>query len=132
MIAIRTPGAADAERIAALMNALAESLGGDAVATAEEVKHWLRLPDVEFRVAEADGELVAYADVLERAARTRYWLDLREHPDRREVGGARALLAFVEKRSREKAAENALLRGTFVSADVPLRSLYEEAGFRLV
>ncbi len=72
MIAIRTPAAADAESIAALMNALAESLGGEQVATAAEIAHWLRLTDVEFRVAEtADGELVAYADVIEPAERTR-------------------------------------------------------------
>jgi len=132
MIAIRTPGPADAERIAALMNALAESLGGEQVATAAEIAHWLRLTDVEFRVAEAaHGELVAYADVIERAERTRYWLDLREHPDRRQLGGARALLTAVEERAQERAAENALLRGTFSAADGALRELYEEAGFHL-
>jgi mycothiol synthase len=133
MIAIRRPREDDAEGIAELLNALARSDAGEAAVTPDEITHWLRIPDVEFWVAEGPGpELAAYADVAERAARTRYWIDLREHPDRRQLGGARALLAAVEERAREKAADGALLRGTFVESDASLRAVYEEAGFRLV
>jgi mycothiol synthase len=133
LLTIREPGPADAERIAELMNALAESLGGEQVATAAEIRHWLSLTDVEFRIAEAaDDELVAYADVIERAERTRYWLDLREHPARRELGGARALLTAAEGRARQRAADGALLRGTFSTEDGALRALYEQAGFHFV
>ena len=133
MIAIRRPREDDAEGIAELLNALARSDAGEAVVTPDEITHWLRIPGVEFLVAEGPGrELAAYADVAERAARKRYWIDLREHPDRRQLGGAHALLAAVEERVREKAADGALLRGTFDASDSSLRAVYEEAGFRLV
>jgi mycothiol synthase len=133
LIAVRSAHDDDAAGIADLLNALARSDDGEGVVTPEEITHWLRIPAVEFWVAEGPGrELVAYADVAERAGRTRYWIDLREHPERRQLGGARALLTALEERAREKAADGALLRGTFAASDAPLRTLYEETGFRLV
>ncbi len=133
MVTVRKPAPDDAEAVAELLNALAQSLEGDAVVTRDEIAHWLRLPDVEFWVAEdADGSLAAYADLAERAARTRYWLDLREHPARRDLGGGRALLAAAEEHARARAVEGAILRGTFAAADEPLRALYEQSGFRFV
>jgi hypothetical protein len=45
--------------------------------SASEVAHWLGLPRFQFWVTERHGRLCAYADVGERAERTRYWLDLR-------------------------------------------------------
>ncbi|MGH2994788.1 MAG: GNAT family N-acetyltransferase [Gaiellaceae bacterium] len=130
---MRKPKKSDASPIAELLNAHAWEQHGEAVVAPEAVAHWFRLPDVEFWVAEGPrGELAAYADVREEAERTRYWLDLREHPGRRDLGGARALLRVAEEWSRRRASPRALLRGVVTEPDEPVRTLYEAAGYRFV
>jgi mycothiol synthase len=130
---VRKPTRSDASPIAELLNAHARKQHGEAVVRAETVAHWFQLPDLEFWVVEGhQGELAGYADVREEAERTRYWLDLREHPGRRDLGGAGALLRTVEEWSRERAAPGALLRGVVTEPDEPVRTLYETAGYRLI
>lgn len=130
---MRKPKKSDASPIAELLNAHAREQHGEAVVGAEAVAHWFRLPDVEFWVAEGpQGELAAYADVREEGERTRYWLDLREHPGRRDLGGAAALLRAAEKWARERAAPEALLRGVVTVPDEPVRTLFEASGYRLI
>ena len=130
---MRKPSRSHAGPIADVLNAHAQSLHGEAAVTAEEIAHWLRYPHTEFWIAAAvGGELAAYADLGEESERTRYWLDLREHPERRELGGARALLTTAEEWARSHAAPGALLRGAPDAQDVSLQELYEEVGFRTI
>jgi mycothiol synthase len=132
-VEVRKPGPRDAGAIAELVNAQARAAYGEDVVTAAEIEHWLRLPRVEFWVAEAAaGELVAYVDVSEEAEQTRFWIDVREHPERRGRGGAGALLAEAERWARGQARPGALLRGTCYAPDGVLRELYESSGFGLV
>lgn len=133
MVEIRTPGRDDAGAVADVLNAHAAALYAESVIGATEVAHWFGLPSVHFWLAEGPGgEPTAYADVREEGERTRYWLDLREHPERRELGGAAALLRAAEGWARGRAAPGALLRGEAAAPDEPARRLYEEAGYLLV
>ncbi len=132
-LVVRTPGAEAAAAIAELLNEHARDLHGEPVTSVEEIAHWFRLPDLELWVAEdAEGCLAAYADVREEAERTRYWLDLREHPGRRSLAAAGALLAAAEEWARGRAEPGALLRGIVTQPDEPLSALYDAAGYRLV
>lgn len=132
-IEVVQPGPRDAAAIAEMLNAHASALHGEPAIAAEEVVHWLRYPHVEFWIAAApSGEIAAYADLFEQAERTRYWLDLREHPGRRELGGARSLLTRAEEWARAHGAPGALLRGSADAQDHALQKLYDEVGFHLI
>jgi len=132
-VSVRTPAREDAAAVAALLNDHARQLHGEALATDEEVAHWFRLPGVELWVAQdAQGRLAAYADAREEAERTRYWLYLCEHPRRRELGGAAALLGAAEEWARARAAPDALLRGVVTLPDEPLSAVYDAAGYRRI
>ncbi len=127
------PSRDSAEAIAELFNDLAYEHYGESVIDADEVAHWLDLPHVESWVALGpSGELAATADVLEEDERRRYWLDLREHPRRRDLGGAPVLLETAELFARTRAPPGALFRGTVASPDEPLLRLYERTGYRLI
>jgi mycothiol synthase len=133
VVEIRTPDKDDAGAVAEVLNAHAAELYAENVIGTTEVAYWFGLPSVHFWLAEGPGgELAAYADVREGGERTRYWLDLREHPERRELGGAAALLRAAEGWARGRAAPGALLRGEAAAPDEPARRLYEEAEYLLV
>lgn len=127
----------DAAAIAALINTHNRRLWGEDSVTAGIVEHWFSIPDLDrerdFAVAEAeDGSLVAYGDVTSGGeARRRFHLDLRLLPTAtHEVG--MALLARLESRARERAADDALARGFFAAPDRPMRRVYTTSGYRLV
>ncbi|MGH3061038.1 MAG: GNAT family N-acetyltransferase [Gaiellaceae bacterium] len=130
---VRKPAGDEAGAIAELLNDHAQELHGEALATPEEVAHWARLPGVELWVAQDPrGRLAAYADAREEAERTRYWLYLCEHPRRRGLGGAAALLGAAEEWALRSAAPGALLRGVVTLPDEPLSAVYEAAGYRTI
>jgi ribosomal protein S18 acetylase RimI-like enzyme len=93
-----------------------------------EVAHWLGLPRIQFWVAERDGQLCAYADLGERAERTRYWLDLRGT----DPEGTKALLQTTEGWARGRTAPGGRMLGATPEPDHATRDVYERAGFRLV
>jgi mycothiol synthase len=93
-----------------------------------EVAHWLGLPRIQFWVAERDGQLCAYADLGERAERTRYWLDLRGT----DPEGTKALLLTAEQWARERTAPGGRIFGGIAEPDRSTRDLYERAGYQLV
>jgi mycothiol synthase len=93
-----------------------------------EVAHWLSLPRIQFWVAERGGQLGAYADVGERAERTRYWLDLRGT----DGEATEALLRTTEGWARARSAPDGLMLGATPEPDRATREVYERAGFQLV
>lgn len=132
-VSVRTPAGDEAGAVAELLNDHAREQHGEALTSAGEIALWFRLPDVEVWVAQdAQGRLAAYADAREEAERTRYWLYLCEHPRRREVGGAAALLGAAEEWARTRAAPDALLRGVVTLPDEPLSALYDASGYRRI
>jgi mycothiol synthase len=133
VVDVGKPSPGTAGEIAELFNELACEHYGEKVVDADEVAHWFGLPQIEFWVATGpSGELAAYADLHEEDKGRRYWLDLREHPGRRELGGAEVLLKTAQRWAGSHAAPDALLRGTVSSLDEPLRRLYEKTGYRLI
>lgn len=79
-------------------------------------------------MAEARGELFAYADANERPGRERYWLFLRAL----EPAGAVALLESVEQWAQERAGPGARLHASTPSDDRATCGVLEAAGYRLV
>ncbi len=118
----------DAAGIAAFLNAHARRYGGEADTSLREVEHWLSLDTWVTWVAEAEGEVVAYADANERPGKKRYWLFLRAL----EPAGAAALLQTVERWAGERAAPGALLHVSTSSDDGPTCGVLEARGYRVV
>jgi mycothiol synthase len=133
MVDVSRPSRESAGAIAELFNELAREHYGERVVDAAEVAHWFGLPQVEFWIATGpSGELAAYVDLQEEDEGRRYWLDLREHPGRRQLGGAEVLLETAQRWAASHATPGALLRGSVSSLDEPLRRLYEKSGYRLI
>jgi ribosomal protein S18 acetylase RimI-like enzyme len=110
------------------LNAHSEACFGEPDVSASEVGHWLELPRIRFLVAERDGRLCAYADVSERAERTRYWLDLRGT----DAEATEALLRTAEGWARERTAPGGHIFGAVQEPDHSTCDLYQRAGFELV
>jgi mycothiol synthase len=124
---LREPSAADAAAVAELLNEHARALHGEAELTETEVRHWLTLPDLWFRVAESDAVLVGYVDVQdERAQGNRFDVDARAL----DGDVAEALVAGVEAHARARAEAAAVVRGYFASNDEVMKGAFERAGFR--
>lgn len=125
-LTLRSPSLGDAEAIADLANALSQALDGTADETAAGVREWFELPRLEMLVAETrDGELAAYGDLHATSEkRTRWWLDVREHPARR--GSAAAVVERLEERAREQSQPGALVRAVVHGEEQHLRRLFEE------
>src|SRR5919201_2347650 len=62
LVVVREPGAGDAEGIAETCNELSTRLYGVADLSAEEIRHWLSLPNLETAVAELGGQICGYTD----------------------------------------------------------------------
>lgn len=129
----RTPTAADAEAIAALLAECAAAYGYTAL-DADEIRSWFGNPDLaaeDFRLFEDGGRPVAYADLTVRPGSDAAWVDARVPP-----GGALApVLEWAESRACEKGARR-LRAGVPAAADAgpaqergyaPLRHFFEMA-----
>jgi len=127
-ISVRHPEPRDAPSVAAFLNAHARRHGGEADTSLREVEHWLGLDTWVTWVAEAQSELLAYADANERPGRERYWLYLRAL----EPVGAVALLEAVERWAGERAAAGARLHASTPSGDRATCRVLEAAGYRRI
>src|SRR5919204_5457134 len=95
LVVVREPGADDAEGIAEACNELSTQLYGVADLSAEEVRQWLSLPDLDTAVAELGGKICGYAD-FRRCDEGPIGIDLRVRPSARGRGVADALLDRAE------------------------------------
>lgn len=126
---VREPVEAESSAIATLLNDHARALFGESELTEREIRHWFTLPNLWFRVAEQDEQLVGYVDVQdEQAEGTRFDLDVRT----RDAEAARALLAAGERQARTSAKPGGRVRGYASSADGILTQAYDDAGFAVV
>ena len=93
------------------------------------MREWFDLPRLEMLVAETpDGALAAYGDLhASSGERTRWWLDVREHPGLR--GAAAVVVEQLEERAREQSRPGALLRAVVQSEARYLRRIFEERGY---
>lgn len=123
---VREPHPSEARAIATLLNAESLARSGEADLTATTVEEWFGYDDVEIRVVEDDGRLVAYGDVGLSPDGTKAWLDVREHPAR--PGAAAPLWPELE----QLAGEGTVVRAIVGDGDDSLRRQVEARGYGVV
>jgi len=122
---LREPVPADAEALAALLNAQSLALHGTADLSAESMRSWFGLPDLEMRVVDGDDGLAAYADFLPTEQTDWAWIDLRQHPDHPVAGSV--LLDHFEARARALGRD--AVRLVVAEPDLATRGLAESRGY---
>lgn len=127
-IAIREPAPGEAAAIAALLNTHAAEVTGGTEVSERTVRGWLRQPDAVFRVAELDGRLVSYGDLVLRGDGMLAELDVREHP----AGAGAANRVYEELEGLAVRGSARLARATVSAADAAARELLVERGYRVV
>lgn len=138
MIEVRPPADGEIPAVVGLFNAIARSGYGLEDESEEELRLWLESPTVDpardVRVAaDASGEILGYADVYDQNDwHTRYWFDLRSHPERGGAGTAAQLLSWIDERARSTAQDGAFLRSFVPERSVAVKETLEERGFTLV
>lgn len=125
-LVVRAPDDADAPAIAEVCNELSSKLYGVEDIAAEEIRHWLSLPDLGTAVAEVGGEICAYAD-FRRQDEGPLAVDLRVRPSARGRGAAAALLEAAEL-----AAPAATVHCFVAELDHESRGALEGRGYRLI
>jgi len=124
-IELRPTSADEAPAIRALLEDHALASFGEPELSEDEVRSWFGQQNLEFRVAERDGELVGYLDVqLQESGR--FPADVRTL----DAEAAGLLLGEAERIGRERGAT--VVR-SFVQGDDPvMRPVLEDAGWRPV
>lgn len=134
---LRPPRDDEAAAIVEVMNALPLAFGHAAEMSEEELRHWFTSPSVDVdrdvRVVERGGVLTAYADVGDQSElHTRYWLDLRAHPERARGDELDAIVEWAQERSRGDAAEGAIFRAFVDEQDAAAADAVRRAGLELI
>ena len=136
MTELLVPTAADAGRIAAVINVRSLSLDGETEESADSVARWFAdaslVPETDMRLAvDAAGAGEGYADVTGPEDGTPVaWVDLRVLPLHPE---ARALLfAWAENRARERLGAGGKTQFFVDERDEALRARLDEAGYAVV
>ena len=131
-LVLRPAAVEDAAAVAAVCNAEAQALYGEADVDAAAVAGWFQLPDIAMFVAERDGRVVGYADVRSEDDGARFPIDVRADP---AAGGSDvpgALVDAVEAWSRERARAGAELQAFAAERDERYQSALRERGYALV
>ena len=121
---VRTPALDEAPAVRALLDEHALASFGEAELSEEEVRSWFAMPKIWMQVAERDGRLVGYLDVVPDESGL-FNVDMRTlEPD-----VAPLLIAAAEEHARG-IAQAPVLRA-FVQGDEPVnRGVLEAAGWR--
>jgi mycothiol synthase len=125
-LVVRAPDDADAPAIAEVCNELSSKLYGVEDLAAEEIRHWLSVPDLGTAVAEVCGEICGYAD-FRRHDVAPLVVDLRVRPSAWGRGVAAALLAAAEL-----VAPAATVHCLVAELDDEGRGTLEGRGYRLI
>jgi mycothiol synthase len=125
-VVVRTPNDEDAEAIAKACNELSERLYGVADLSADEVRHWLSLPDLDTAVAELDGEVCGYTDFRRRGDGP-LAVDLRVGPQAWGRGVADALV-----RAAESSAPGSVVHCFVADRDEDSHAALEGRGYRVI
>ena len=99
---VRAATTVEAGAVASLLNAHSTALHGEADVTESIVFEWFENPDLQIRVAEVDGGLACYGDLMLSVDGTRADLDIREHPT--HPGSAQLVLEALERVAGERGA----------------------------
>ena len=121
---VREPHPSESGAIAALLNAEAEARHGEGDVTAATIEEWFGYDEVDLRVVEEGGALVAYGDIGRSADETKAWFDVREHPE--HPGAAEPLWPVLE----DLAGEGVIHRAIVAAGDESLRGQLARRGYR--
>jgi mycothiol synthase len=121
---VREPHPSESGAIAALLNAEAEARHGEGDVTAATIEEWFGYDEVDLRVVEEGGALVAYGDIGRSADETKAWFDVREHPE--HPGAAELLWPVLE----DLAGEGVIHRAIVGAGDESLRGQLARRGYR--
>lgn len=130
------PTAADAGRIAAVINDRAIALGGVTEESAEGVARWFTFPFIDpaadMRLVRADdGSPVGYADVSGPEDGTpKAWIDLRALPENRAA--VELLFRWAQERGEERAGVGGKIQFFVDERDGEVRKLLVAAGYAVV
>jgi mycothiol synthase len=125
-VSVRVPEVAEAESLAALLNAHSAALHGTADLAEATMRSWFEIPESEMLVVDGAAGLEAYADFVPDAGSDRAWIDLRAHPQ--HPAAAEPLLEAFELRAHE--VGKARVRTQISSRDDVLRAVLEQRGYR--
>lgn len=120
----------DAEAVASFLNRLSGAAYGEADADADEVRSWLREPDVTIVLAERGGELAGYGDVgWDKRRPQLYWLDVWVPPD---SDIADELIDELERRATPRAEPPVRVRSYVGSAETHLAETLASRGYGVI
>ena len=123
---LRPPREDEFDATLALLNAAQLATYGEADVTADELRTWLTTPTVDpardVRVLEQDGRLLAYVDADKDS--TRWWSDVKVHPDADATAIVPELIAWLEQRAR-----NGTLRVWTGATDERMLGAFKRLGF---
>ena len=124
---LRPPSEDEAHVVTELLAEHALAAFGERQLSEEEVRSWFSVPKIWMRVAEREGRIVGWLDVVPEEG-GRFNIDVRSlEPD-----VATALVEAGEGHARSEASAPPVLRG-FVQGNQPvLREVYDSAGWRTV
>lgn len=122
-VEVRTPTTDDAPAVAAFLNEHGRSALGESEMSEAEVRYWLTIPTLWMQVAERDGGIVGYLDLVTED-------DAHFVADIRSLDGeaAAALIGAVERR----AGSPARIHGFALGKDELVRKAYGAAGYELI
>jgi mycothiol synthase len=125
---VRPLDSAEAAAAAALINAHAVALHGEPDLSPGTIREWLANEDAEIRVADVDGKLACYGDLLLSVTGARADLDIREHPEHQ--GLSRVMLDELEAIAGDRGATT--VRVHVVDEDVSLAAVLAERGYSAI
>jgi mycothiol synthase len=127
-VRVRAAREDDAPALARFLDEHALAAFGESELSEEEMRHWFTLPGIWMRVAERDGQVAGYVDVVARDRGTRFDADARTLD--REA--ADALVGAAEEHARSRSVAGALIRGFAPSTDRALVDAFTAAGWRVI
>lgn len=121
-VALRTPTLDDAPAITAFLDEHGRAAIGESEVGETEVRHWLTIPTLWFQVAEHDGRVIGYLDLITEDGE-HFVADVRAL----EREPADTLLGAAESR-----AGSGRIHGVVQGDDDLMRSVYQDGGYELV
>jgi len=124
---LRTPSEDDAALVTEFLGLHALASIGERQLSEDEVRSWFSVPKIWMQVAERQGEVVGWLDVVPEED-GRFNVDVRSlEPD-----VATVLVEAGEQRARSRAPDAPVLRGFVQGSQPALRSAYDAAGWRTI
>jgi mycothiol synthase len=121
-VVLRTPSLDDAPVIASFLGAYSRATVGETEIAEAEIRDWLKMPTLWVQLAEREGEITGYLDVLTEDDE-HFVVDARAL----DQDAVEALVAAAEAR-----VSRGRIHGVAKAEDDLMRSVYEDRGYELI